>query len=73
MLGSLLNSAASVFTSTSPRVSQGVFLDEEAKGEGEGLVEERSVKRVELKIGGMTVSFRPVDFGAIDEWTRREG
>jgi hypothetical protein len=55
MLGSILNTAAAVFTS--PKVPHSVFLDEEAKGEGDALGAEGDVKRVELKIGGMTVSW----------------
>ena len=57
LLGNFINSAAAVFTS--PKVSQGpLFLEEEAKMADEALLngEMGEVKRVELKIGGMTVS-----------------
>lgn len=56
MLGNFIHSAAAVFTS--PKVTQGpLFLNEDAKMvEAALLEEERRVKRVELKIGGMTVS-----------------
>jgi Cu+-exporting ATPase len=56
MLGNFINSAAAVFTS--PKVSQGpLFLEQDVKMAEEALLEEeRNVKRVELKIGGMTVS-----------------
>lgn len=60
ILGNIIDVAASVF---SPRIgtSQAVFLDEEAKGEVEALVE-GGKKRVELKIGGMTVSVQLAAF-----------
>lgn len=66
ILASILQTATAVFTSpTSP--STGVFYDEEAKlGESSsGGMLDKDIKRVELKIGGMTVGPMRPSLGAV--------
>ena len=54
IIGNIINSAAAVFTT--PRVTQGSFF-QDVKAVDDALLDgERDIKRVELKIGGMTVS-----------------
>lgn len=58
ILASIINTATSVFVSGSPKLGHAAVFDEEAKvgdGSGSGGGHMKDLKRVELKIGGMTV------------------